>query len=137
MAPRRWTTFSSCNFLTSNSLYIVDLLVSDKSVSSSFLCRNVMTDSRFVSFNFILPLLCFACGIDFERICIFIVSQRSTASTSVLFWYSFATSVIVVFIKLKTYLTSRTPGPWDWYCFQGGALSKNDLFCTLVKYQLL
>ena len=51
MAPRvcRWTTFSNCNFFFSNSLYIVVLLVSDKSFSSSFLCRDVMTDSRFVS----------------------------------------------------------------------------------------
>ena len=94
------------------------LLVSDKSFSSSFLCRDVMTDSRFVSVNFILPLLCFAYCIDFERICIFIVSQRSTASTSVLFWYSFATSVIVVFIKLIYSLSDRKdvfnfqkPGP--------------------------
>ena len=77
-----------------------------------------MTDSRFVSVNFILPLLCFAYCIDFERICIFIVSQRSTASTSVLFWYSFATSVIVVFITLIYSLSDRKdvfnfqkPGP--------------------------
>ena len=77
-----------------------------------------MTDSRFVSVNFILPLLCFAYCIDFERICIFNVFQRSTASTSVLFWYSFATSVIVVFIKLIYSLSDRKdifnfqkPGP--------------------------
>ena len=96
----------------------MDLLVSDKSFSSSFLCRDVMTDSRFVSVNFILPLLCFAYCIDFERICIFIVSQRSTASTSVLFWYSLATSMIVVFIKLMYSLSDRKdefnfqkPGP--------------------------
>ena len=109
MAPRvcRWTTFSNCNFFFSNSLYIVVLLVSYKSFSSSFLCRDVMTDFRFVSVNFILPLLCFAYCIDFERICIFIVSQRSATSTSVLFWYSFATSVIVVFIKLIYSLSDR------------------------------
>ena len=46
------------------------------------------------------------------------VSQRSTASTSVLFWYLFATSVIVVFIKLIYSLSDRKdvfnfqkPGP--------------------------
>ena len=47
-----------------------------------------------------------------------IVSQRSTATTSMLFWYSFATSVIVVFIKLiyslsdkKDVFNFQKPGP--------------------------
>ena len=109
MAPRvvRWTVFSICNFLNFNSLFIVVLLVSDKSFSFSFLYRVIITVSRLVSVKFILPVLCFACCIDFERISIFIVSQRSMASSSVLFWYSFATSLIVVFIKLIYSLSDR------------------------------
>ena len=101
MAPRvwYWEIFSNWRVLMSSSLQMSLLAVSDRLPSSSCFRREEISDSKVFSFDLILAFFSFAYFNELERICIFMVSQRSTASTSTLFLYSLATLSIVFLIR--------------------------------------
>ena len=114
-----WQIFSNWSVLTSNSLSVSVLSVSEKEwFSSSFFWRDKISHPKFVSFDFILAFFSFAYLSELERISIFMVSQRSTGSTSLLLLYSFATSAIVFLITFTYSLSDKNevfsfqkPGP--------------------------
>ena len=102
-----WQIFSNWSVLTSNFLSESVLLVSDRLFSSSFFWRDKISHCKFVSLAFILALFSFAYLSELEQIRIFMVSHRSTGSTSLLFLYSFATSAIVFLIRFTYSLSNK------------------------------
>ena len=115
-----WQIFSNWSVLTSNSLSVSVLSVSERLFSYSFFWRDKISHSKFVSFDFILAFFSFAYLSELERIRLFMVSQRSTGSTSLLLILlsSIATSAIVFLITFTYSLSDKNevfsfqkPGP--------------------------
>ena len=97
---------SLCRILTSILLQIWTFSFSEMLFFSNLFWRHNISDSSFNSSDFILAFFLLAQFRELDLICIFMVSHNRMASISLLFAYSFATSVIVFLIK-PTYSSSN------------------------------